>query len=413
VGRRIFSLKGKGIDMSTPNGWYVDTTDPGRERYWDRDTWTSQMRTLEGTPLEDSPPAGTLPPPPEASDLTRAASETVEPNAGASEFGGVPEVKVASEEATPQPVLVELADQTDAHDDQSDALAGTRHHRMRRRTALKVLSVVMAMVIVGVGAFLLFGRGKSADAAVSDAVSSALASKTADLNVTGSGGAAGATIAISGTGSIDFGQNAMQTSLKISGGPTQITEQTVYLNKTIYLNLGNEIGQVLPGKSWISLDVSQLTQGNADTSLGGAGSLGNDPAAALRVLAQNGNTATDLGPSTINGVNVEGYAVTISPAAIKAELANANLPAWLQQAAKSVSNPNIGYKVYVDGSDQLARLTTDLSETVTGLTVHEAITMDFTNYGTAVNIAAPPSGEVASFQSFLQAAQSLKGSSTD
>jgi Protein of unknown function (DUF2510) len=424
VGRRIFSLKGKGIDMSTPNGWHVDTTDPGRERYWDGNIWTNQIRTLEGTPLEDSPPAGTLQPPPEASDSTQAsARETVEPTEtsevnpapgviAVSEEIAAPETTAASE-ATPQPVLVELADQTDAHDDQSDALAGTRHHRMRRRTAVKVLSVVMAMVIVGVGAFLLFGRGKSADAAVSDAVSSALASKTADLDVTGSGGAAGATIAISGTGAIDFGQNALQTSLKISGGPTQITEQTVYLNKTIYLNLGNEIGQVLPGKSWLSLDVSQLTQGNADTSLGGAGSLGNDPAAALRVLAQNGNTATDLGPSTINGVNVEGYAVTISPAAIKAELANANLPAWLQQAAKSVSNPNIGYKVYVDGSDQLARLTTDLSETVSALTVHEAITMDFTNYGTAVNITAPPSGQVATFQSFLQAAQSLKGSSTD
>jgi hypothetical protein len=395
--------------MSTPNGWYADTTDPGRERYWDGSVWTSRIRTIEGTPLEDSPPPGSLESPPEASASTEAGAIEAD---RATEVPSVPAATEASG-ASEAPVLVELADQTDVQDDQTDALAGIRRHRIRRRTAVKALSVVMAMVIVGVGAFLLFGRGKSADAAVADAVNSALASKTADLNVTGSGGAAGTTIAISGTGAIDFGQNALQTSLKISGGPVQLTEQTVYLNKTIYLNLGNEIGQVLPGKSWLSLDVSQLTQGSADTSLGGAGSLGTDPAAALRVLAQNGNKATDLGSSTINGENVEGYAVTIDPAAIKAELANANLPAWLQQAAKSVSDPNIGYKVYVDGSDQLARLTTDVSETVSSLTVHEGITMDFTNYGAAVNITAPPSSEVAPFQSFLQAAQSLKGTSTD
>jgi hypothetical protein len=391
--------------MSTPNGWYVDTTDPGRERYWDGNIWTDQIRTIDGTPLADSPPPGSLQGPPEASVSASTEAAATPSIPATTEAGG-------ASEATPQPVLVALADQTDVHD-QIEAPAGGPHHRIRRRTAVKALSVVMAMVIVGVGAFLLFGRGKSADAAVADAVNSALASKTADLNVTGSGGAAGTSLAISGTGAIDFGQNALQTSLKISGGPVQVTEQAVYLNKTIYLNLGNEIGQVLPGKSWLSLDVSQLTQGSAATSVGGAGSLGTDPAAALRVLAQNGNKATDLGSSTINGVSVEGYAVTIDPAAIKSELDSANLPAWLQQAAKSVSNPNVGYKVYVDGNDQLARLTTDVSETVSSLTVHEGITMDFTNYGTAVDITAPPSSEVAPFQSFLQAAQSLKGASTD
>jgi hypothetical protein len=307
-------------------------------------------------------------------------------------------------EATPQPVLLELATQT-------DAVEGTRRHRIRRRTAVKALSVVMTIVVVGVGAFLIFGRGKSADAAVTDAVDSALASKTADLVISGSGGAAGANVTISGTGAIDFGQNALQMSLKISGGPEQITEQAIYLDKTIYFNLGNEIGQVLPGKSWISLDLGQLTQGSAATSLGNGGSFGTDPAAALKVLGQDGNQATDLGSSTVNGVNVEGYAVHVDPAAIKADLAKENLPAWLQQAVKSVSNPNINYKVYVDGSGQLARMTTDTTETVRGLAVNEGITMDFTNYGATVNVTAPPVDQVATFQSFLQAAQSLSGSS--
>jgi hypothetical protein len=359
--------------VNTPAGWYADTTHPGAERYWDGKAWTNQMRSIEGIHLEDARPSAPLPSP------------------------------LETPEATPRPVLVESATQT-------DAVAGTRH-RFRRRTAVKALSVVMAIVVVvvGVGAFLIFGRGKSADAAVSDAVNSALASRTADLDISGSGGAAGSTFSLSGTGAIDFGQNALQMSLKISGGPEQITEQAIYLNKTIYLNLGNEVGQVLPGKSWLSLDLSQLTQGSAAKSLGNGGSLGGDPAAALQVLAQNGNKATDLGSSTINGVSVEGYAVQVDPAVIKADLARANLPAWLQEAVKSVRNPNVTYKVYVDGSGQLAPMTTDTTETVSGMAVNGGVTMDFTNYGAAVNVTAPPAGEVATFQSFLQAAQSLSG----
>jgi hypothetical protein len=360
--------------MSTPAGWYADTTQPGVERYWDGSAWTNQARTVEGAPREDLPTSALLP-----------SSDQEAP------------------EATPQPVLVELATQT-------DAVEGTRHHRIRRRTAVKALSVVMAMIVVAAGAFLIFGRAKSADAAVADAVNSALASKTADLVLSGSGGAAGSTFALSGSGAIDFGHNAMQMSLKVSGGPEQITEQAIYLDKTMYLNIGNEVGQILPGKSWLSLDLGQLTQGNGATSLGNASSLGSDPAAALRALGQNGNTATDLGSSTVNGVQVEGYSVHIDPAAIKADIAKENLPAWMQQAVKSVSNPNVTYKVFVEGPGQLARMTTDTTATVRGLTVNEGVTMDFTHYGAMVSVTAPPAGEVASFESFLKAAQSLSGS---
>jgi hypothetical protein len=361
--------------MSTPAGWHADTAYPGTERYWDGSAWTDQTRTVDGVPPQDAPASALLPSP----------EEMPEP--------------------TPQPVLVELATET-------DAVEGTTRHRIRRRTAVKGLSVVMAAVVVAAAAFLLFGRGKSADAAVADAVNSALASHTADLVVNGSGGAAGSDFTMSGTGAIDFGQNAMQMSLKISSGPEQITEQAIYLDKTIYVNPGNEVGQVLPGKSWLSLDLGQLTQGSAAKSLGNGGSLSTDPAAALRVLGQNGNTATDLGSSSVNGVHVEGYAVHVDPAAIKAEIAKENLPAWLQQALKNVSNPNVNYKVYVDDSGRLARLTTDTTETVSGLAVTEGVTMDFIHFGAPVSVTAPPAGEVATFETFLHAIQSLSGSSS-
>jgi hypothetical protein len=278
----------------------------------------------------------------------------------------------------------------------------TADRRSRKGTPFKVASLATAVVVAAGGAFLIFGRHADADAAVADAVNSALASRTADVTISGSGGAAGANFTLTGTGAIDFGQNALQMSVSVASGANQITEQAVYLDNVIYLNLGDEIGQVVPGKSWVSLDLGQLTQGGT-SPLGSASSFGSDPAAALRALSQSGNTATDLGSSTINGVNVEGYSVQIDQATIQ-KIAQENVPGWMQQALKSVSDSNVDYKVYVDDAGHLARMTTDVTEKVASMTVHDSTTMDFTNYGTIVDVSAPPAGEVASFQSFLQAA---------
>jgi hypothetical protein len=69
--------------------------------------------------------------------------------------------------------------------------------------------------------------------------------------------------------------------------------------------------------------------------------------------------------------------------------------------------------VYVDDAGHLARMTTDVTEKVQSMTFHDSTTMDFTNYGTTVDVSAPPAGEVTSFQSFLQAAAPALSSTTD
>jgi hypothetical protein len=359
--------------VSTPSGWYPDTTRPNTERYWDGRAWTEQARFPGVRPFESPVPA-----------------ELTDPE--------LPAEGVVPMFATPAT---------------GTAAGTTQGHRPRRPVVIKALSLLLAMLLVGGGAFLLFGRHTDADAAVADAVNSALGSHSADFTVSGSGGAAGQTFTMTGNGAIDFTQNDIQMSLTVSSGAQQVTEQAVYLNKVIYLNLGNAVSQVIPGKSWLSLDLSQLTQGGAAQSLGSGSSLGNDPAAALQALAQDGNKATDLGSSTIDGITVEGYAVHLDAATLKADIAKENLPSWMSDAVASVSNPNVDYKVYVDGSGRLVRMTTNTSETVSGLSVNQGISMDFTNYGAAVNVSAPPAGDVESFQSFLQqAAGSLSGSST-
>jgi hypothetical protein len=359
--------------VNTPSGWYPDTTRPNTERYWDGRAWTEQARFPGVRPFE-SPVPPSLPAPVLTAEGVVSMFETPSTSAAA---------------------------------------GAAQSHRPRRPAIVKTLSLLLALALVGGGAFLLFGRHADADATVADAVNSALASHSADFTVSGSGGAAGQDFSLTGNGAIDFAQNDLQMTLTASSGPEQLTEQAVYLNKVIYLNLGSAVGQIVPGKSWISLDLSQLSQGGAAQSLGTGSSLGNDPVAALQALAQDGNKATDLGSSTVDGVTVEGYAVHLNAATLKADIAKENLPSWMQDAVSSVSNPNIDYKVYVDNSGRLVRMTTETTATVSGLSVNEAISMDFSDYGAAVDVSAPPSGDVESFQSFLQQASgTLSGSST-
>ena len=225
-------------------------------------------------------------------------------------------------------------------------------------------------------------------------MNSSLSDHTADLTISGSGGAAGAQFTLSGTGAIDFGHDAVQLSLQLTSGSQQISEQAVFVDNVAYVNAGNEVSQILPGKSWVSVDASQLAQGSTSPSLG-AGALGSNPAAVLGTLSKNGYTATDLGPSTFNNESVEGYAVHVDAATTQTGSTDATL-----------GNPAGEYKLYINNAGLLAGITVNTTETVSGLSTNEDVTLDFSDYGVPVNVTAPPASEVAPLQSLIQAAAS-------
>jgi hypothetical protein len=269
----------------------------------------------------------------------------------------------------------------------------------------KVLTLVVAVVALAGGTFLFLGRHTNADAAVADAATTTLQAHSVDVAISGSVGVAGTTIAFTGSGAMDFAQNAEQLSLNESVGNQQLTENLVYLNKVAYVSIGNEIGQIFPGKSWVSLDLSSLSSSGAAASLG-AGSSVNDPASVLQALKADGNTVVDLGSSTVNGQSVQGYSVHLDATAINNEIAHENLPAWMQQAIQELVSADEVYDVYVNSSGLVVRVTVSVTATALSESINENVTMDFSNYGAAVSVTAPPADEVEPFQSFLQAAGS-------
>jgi hypothetical protein len=269
--------------------------------------------------------------------------------------------------------------------------------------------LVVAVVVIAGGAFLFLGRHTNADATVSDAASTTLDAHSVDVAINGSVGVAGDTVNFTGSGAMDFAQNAEQLSLNESVGSQQLTEKVVYLDKVVYVSIGNEIGQLFPGKSWVSLDLSSLSSSGAAASLGAGSSL-NDPVSVLQALKAEGNTVVDLGTSIVNGQTVQGYSVTLDASAINSQIASENLPAWMQQAVQQLVSANEVFNVYVNSSGLVARLAVSVTATALSQSVNENVTIDFSDYGAAVTVAAPPPGDVVSFQSFLQSAPSLQPS---
>jgi hypothetical protein len=274
--------------------------------------------------------------------------------------------------------------------------------RKRSRTPVAAGVSIAVVVLLIVGALFVFGGSKSASAQVIDAVNSTLQNGTAQVSMNLSGQAAGTMVSGTGSGGIDFRTNALQLKMTVGADGQDLPVTAIYLGGVIYESLPG-LNVVAPGKSWLSLDLSSLQKAEAqDPSSQG---LGSNPSVMLQMLAQQGNTVVPLGPSTVDGVAVNGYAVTVQPSVVAQQLKKANLPSWMQQAVSGLKVHKIAIKVFVDHAGLLRSYEMQLSEsTGTAGTFSFDETLGFSNYGTAVNVTAPPAGQVESFQQLLQAA---------
>jgi len=293
-----------------------------------------------------------------------------------------------------------------------DTFVGGAEAAPVRRPRRRVLAAMATLVVVAAAAsaIVVASGGKSAEAAVIDSVNSTMADKTANISLHVNVHAPSAQVTATGTGQIDFSQSAMQLQMSVGVDAQQIQMNAVYIAGSVYEQIPG-IDQVVPGKSWVSIDLSSLgaAGGQSASSLG----TGNNPAAMLRILAQQGNTVVPLGSSSIDGTSVQGYLVTLNAATIKSRLQSAKLPSWMTGALSHVNIQDTTLKVYVDGAGLLRRFDVGLTESAASagkVVVDESL--DFSNYGTPVNVSAPPPDQVVSFEQFLQAAEAAAGGSS-
>jgi hypothetical protein len=277
------------------------------------------------------------------------------------------------------------------------------------RQLVSLLSAGLLLIGGGLGAYFAFSGGQSASAAVALAVSNSLNARTADLTMKITGDEGTQTVSIEGSGATNFSNNQTDMTMTINDGTQDVNEHVLFDGQTVFVNLGNNlIGRILPGKSWVSVDLGQEGAGNG-TLPGGTGS-GGDPTAMLRILGAQGNPVTALGTSVVNGDSVQGYAVHMTAAGVNRAIAEEHLPSWMKQAVSQVQDPNVTYDVFINGTNQLVRMSSVVHATDQGKKLVSNIEMDFSNYGVPVSITDPSADQVAPFDQFVQAASQLSSS---
>jgi hypothetical protein len=111
----------------------------------------------------------------------------------------------------------------------------------RRGTRLAV--GVMAVLVLALGAFVGLDRGQSAEATVISAVNSTIADRTANVTLGAREQVGPDSIAISGSGSIDFSQSAMAFDTTIVEDGQRIAMKVVCVGGTVY--------ESVPGTTWL------------------------------------------------------------------------------------------------------------------------------------------------------------------
>ncbi|HXY42911.1 MAG TPA: hypothetical protein VEH29_01870 [Acidimicrobiales bacterium] len=309
---------------------------------------------------------------------------------------------LASPSAAPPPSLA-------ADDDFTLHVNPSAPPRRRRRGLATALAAVGGATLLAASLVIALGGGAKADAqaAVLKAVNSTLTGRTADVTLSLTGTVGSSAITSSGSGSIDFTQNAMQMDMLLESAGQQETVNEIYVGGTIYEAVPG-MERVTPGKSWISLDMAAIAHAGGNGSTDGLASE-TDPTTMLRLLSEEGNSVVALGPSTVDGTAVQGFSVSVSPSKLRSDLAAANLPSWMRQALSYLNFEALNFKVYVDGQGLLQSESVSTSLSVGSTSMSLAETLEFSDYGTPVTVAAPPASEVISLQQFLQDAEANSG----
>ncbi len=280
----------------------------------------------------------------------------------------------------------------------------------RGRAWLLVGAAVVILAGAGVAAYELSGyNGSDTGSALSSAVTTSLHGRSADVALSMTIGAGGQGLTIAGNGDTSFATSASNLTLTYSVGGQPLTERAVIDGSTAYYNLGPVVGDVVPGKSWISIDMGKDASG---TSGVGAGGIFSDPSAMLTVLRAEGTAVHALGSSSVDGAPVQGYSIRLGPAGIAKTITSEHVPAYMRAEVSSVHYSRLSYEVYVDGANDLKQIRTTGAFSVAGQGATIASTMEFSNYGTAVSVQAPPAGQVIPARQFDQVARQDQGTST-
>jgi hypothetical protein len=214
--------------------------------------------------------------------------------------------------------------------------------------------------------------------------------QTARIAATISTQSQGMTVSITETGLFDFARSRGTITMQ---SPMDATE--IFIPPTTYIKTPDtsaDGGPLPDGKTWMALPDASTSA----SALLGIGVGGGDPADLLASLTAMSSGVTSLGPATIRGVPVTGFAFKVDPAKAAGTVPEADR-ASLEALGKLYGAGAIPVDLWVDAHHLVRQ--EKLTLAVPGGTgapggTHLVITTDFYDFGVPVRVSAPPASQV-------------------
>jgi hypothetical protein len=239
-----------------------------------------------------------------------------------------------------------------------------------------LLAVTASFALVACGGHKAASRTM---AAVSLAADKTTAAGSEHVRFSGYVVAGGQTVNLSGDGDFQQSPQAGQASLRISGGPVDMSIDEVINGWTVYVR-SPLFGNVLPeGAHWASLDLKKLGS-KYGVDLGQLSQV--SPADTLAALRKAGSVH-DLGRARVDGVSTTHY---------EAVVALDKLPGG-KSLAKLAHLSAVPIDVWIDGQGLMRRMVLSEAVNVNGQSAATRITMDLSRFGEPVHVTVPSAGD--------------------
>ncbi|HET7328435.1 MAG TPA: hypothetical protein VFJ14_14250 [Nocardioidaceae bacterium] len=217
-------------------------------------------------------------------------------------------------------------------------------------------------------------------------------------------------IQLSGQGAVDFEDQSARLTFELPAAAGGSSLELRIVDLTLYLKLPPQAAtQLTGGKPWAAVDIRQVAMAQAGSALGQLPT--QNPMQAFEFLAGAGNKVTKIGTGTIDGVSVDHYRTAIDLAALASAAPNAQARESLNQLQETLGRATLPIHVWIDGDDLIRRVKLSLPVPQTGAVPagsRVTVVQTLSDFGTEVQISAPPAGQTADITTLIaeQASQS-------
>ena len=194
---------------------------------------------------------------------------------------------------------------------------------------------------------------------------------------------------------------------------TDATIKVLYVTEdgdpVMYMQLGLLAGQLPGGKTWMRIDLAKAGKA-AGIDLGQLmGGAGQNPSDWLALLRSNGEFS-EVGHETVDGAETTHYHGTVDLQ--KAAAGDGPAAATIKRLLALGAPTTYPLDVWVDDAGYIRQFAMSYDETLSGSTVSMSMIMGMSDYGTTVDVSAPPADQVfdATDLAAQGAASALNGS---